>query len=88
MRAIVTGRTVVAISTVGLSGIYTPDGKVLRELPMFTPAAMVANISLRSDRTPAVIYGRYIEASAFGFGIGAFLIAVIGLIVARVRRKS
>ncbi len=87
MRAIVTGRTVVAISTVGLSGIYTPDGQVVRELPMFTPAAMVADISLRSDRTPAVIYGRYIEPTAFFFGIAAFLIALVGLTVARVRRR-
>ncbi len=88
MRAIVTGRTVVAISTVGLSGIYTPDGHIVKELPMFTPAAMVANISLRSDKTPAVIFGRYIEAGAFVFAIALFLIALIGLTIARARRRA
>ena len=87
MRAIVTGRTVVAISTVGLSGIYSPDGKVIRELPMFTPAAMVADISLRKDITPAVRFGRYIEISALIFGVSLFLIALVGLTVARIRRR-
>ncbi|NBW74063.1 MAG: apolipoprotein N-acyltransferase, partial [Microbacteriaceae bacterium] len=49
MRAIETGRTVVSISTVGVSGIYSPDGSVISELESFTPAAMVEDIVLRKD---------------------------------------
>ncbi|MEY4418643.1 MAG: hypothetical protein RIQ88_1081 [Actinomycetota bacterium] len=88
MRAIETGRTVVAISTVGLSGIYSPDGQVLQELPTFTPAAMVQDITLRSDKTPAMIFGRYIEPTATLLGVIFFLIALLGSLKIRRKRTS
>lgn len=87
MRAIETGRTVVSISTVGVSGIYSPDGTVIDELESFTPAGMVQTINLRSDKTPAVTFGRYVEPLSFGLAIGLFLIALVGSIVSR-RRKA
>jgi len=88
MRAIETGRTVVSISTVGVSGIYYPDGSIEDELPTFTPAAMVANIPLRDNLTPAVRFGRYIEPTSFAIAALLFPIAVIGNIVLRRRRKK
>jgi len=88
MRAIETGRTVVSISTVGVSGIYAPDGTVIDELESFTPDAMVADITLRSDKTPAMLYGRFIEPTAFFATIGLFLVALIGSIVTRRRGKA
>ena len=87
MRAIETGRSVVSISTVGVSGIYSPDGSVIDELETFKPGAMVADIKLRTDKTPAMIFGRYIEPTTFYISIGLFLMAMIGSIIAR-RRKG
>ena len=88
MRAIETGRTVVAISTVGVSGIYSPDGKIIDELGTFKPGAMVSDVALRNDITPAVKYGRYVEGAAFDLVLVIFPIAVVGLILQRRRKKK
>jgi apolipoprotein N-acyltransferase len=87
MRAIETGRTVVAVSTVGVSGIYAADGSVITELESFKPGAMVEEIALRKEITPAVMFGGYVEPIAFGIGIVLFPIAVVGLIIRRIRAK-
>ena len=87
MRAIETGRTVVSISTVGVSGIYAPNGSVLQELESFTPAAMVQDIKLHSGKTPAMIYGRFIEPLAFWMSIVFFLLALGSTFVLRRRTK-
>jgi apolipoprotein N-acyltransferase len=88
MRAIETGKTVVSISTVGVSGIYFPDGSIADELPTFTPDAMVVDIPLRTQITPAVAYGRYIEPSAFAITLLLFPTALIGNFILRRRRKK
>ena len=88
MRAIETGKTVVSISTVGVSGIYFPDGSIADELPTFTPAAMVVDIPLRTQITPAVAYGRYIEPVSFAMTLLLFPTAVIGNFILRRRRKK
>lgn len=88
MRAIETGKTVVSISTVGVSGIYFPDGSIADELPTFTPAAMVVDIPLRTQITPAVAYGRYIEPVSFAITLLLFPAAVIGTFILRRRRKK
>lgn len=87
MRAIETGRTVVSISTVGVSGIYAPDGTVISELESFKPGAMVADIELRSDKTPAMIYGRFIEPTAFGLTLLLAVMATVSSLIKRFRRN-
>lgn len=57
LRAIETGRTVINISTVGLSAIYLPDGSILKEVEWYTPAAMVESVPLFTGLTPGVIFG-------------------------------
>ena len=57
LRAIETGRAVVNDSTVGLSAIFAPDGRVLDQLPTFEPGVMVARVPLRSSITPAMALG-------------------------------
>jgi apolipoprotein N-acyltransferase len=57
LRAIETGRAVVNISTVGLSAIYLPNGKVLSEVEWYTPAAMIESVLLYSGLTPGVVIG-------------------------------
>jgi apolipoprotein N-acyltransferase len=87
MRAIETGRTVVAVSTVGVSGIYAADGSVITELESFKPGAMVEDIALRNEITPAVMIGGYVEPLAFAISVLLFPVAVMGLIIRRKRAK-
>jgi len=87
MRAIETGRTVVSISTVGVSGIYAPDGSVMQELESFKPDYMVEDIELHKGKTPAMIFGRYIEPLAFGLAIALFLLAVASTLLGKRRAK-
>jgi len=87
MRAIETGRTVVAVSTVGVSGIYAADGSVVTELESFKPGAMVEEIALRNEITPAVRFGGLVEPVAFAISILVFPISVVGLIIRRLRAR-
>lgn len=61
LRAIETGRTVVNISTVGVSVIYLADGSVVDELPIYTPGAMVETLPLRTSITPAILIGDFFD---------------------------
>lgn len=61
LRAIETGRTVVNISTVGLSAIYLPSGEILSEAEWYTPAAMVEEVPLYTGLTPAIFVGKYFD---------------------------
>lgn len=87
MRAIETGRTVVSISTVGVSGIYAADGSVVDELESFKPGAMVEEIALRDEITPAVMYGRYVEPISFAIACLLFPIGIVGLTLRRLKAK-
>ena len=87
MRAIETGRTVVAVSTVGVSGVYAADGSVITELESFKPGAMVEEIALRNEITPAVMFGGLVEPLAFAISLLLFPIAVFGLVIRRLRAK-
>ena len=80
LRAIETGRTVVNISTVGLSAIYLPSGKVLSEVEWYTPAAMVEDVPLFTGLTPAMYVGTL-------FDWINLVIVLLVLIAIRVRRR-
>lgn len=57
VRAIELGRSIVHISTVGVSGLITPDGVVHDRTSLFTPAALSGTLPLRSGETLAVRLG-------------------------------
>ena len=57
LRAIETGRTLVNISTVGVSKIFLADGSIVDELPIFEPGVMVQTLPLRTSITPAMAIG-------------------------------
>lgn len=80
LRAIETGRAVVNISTVGLSAIYLPDGKVLSEVEWYTPAAMVEDVPLYTGLTPAMFIGSL-------FDWINLLTVLLVLIAIRLRRR-
>ena len=82
LRAIETGRTIVNISTIGVSLIFLPNGRIVDQLPIFEPGVMVQTVPLRSSITPAMAIG-----SAFDIAVNiaalALLIVAIGSGAAR-----
>jgi len=61
LRAIETGRTVVNISTVGVSLIFLPNGQIISELPIYIPGVMIETVPLRSSLTPAMHISPYFD---------------------------
>jgi apolipoprotein N-acyltransferase len=86
LRAMEMGRTVVNISTVGVSAIIAPDGSTIADLPRFTAGAMYADVPLSTTATPAMIAGRFIELLLAATGIAG--VALVGVVTLRVRRRA
>ncbi|MCF8541017.1 MAG: apolipoprotein N-acyltransferase [Aurantimicrobium sp.] len=78
LRAMEMGRTVVNISTVGVSAIIAPDGSTIEELPRFTAGAMYAEVPLSTTATPAMVAGRAIELLLAAIGIAG--LAIVGTV--------
>jgi apolipoprotein N-acyltransferase len=78
IRAIELGRSVVNISTVGISAIIAPDGAIIDQLPWYTAAAMVDDVPLSTIATPALLLGRQIEWLVSFLAIAALLVAAFG----------
>lgn len=57
LRAIEHGRATIQASTVGVSAIVMPDGRVVAQTELWTPASMTAEVPLRTSRTPASYFG-------------------------------
>ncbi|ARE77948.1 apolipoprotein N-acyltransferase [Streptomyces sp. Sge12] len=57
IRAVEHSRTVLVPVTSGVSAVIRPDGRVVSQTKMFTADALVAEIPLRSGRTPATVLG-------------------------------
>lgn len=82
LRAIETGRSVVHISTVGVSALIRPDGTVTQQSGLFTRDALVDDVTLRTEQTLATKVGRIPEVALSVF-------AALGMLVAwRSRRAS
>jgi len=77
IRALELGRSVVNISTVGLSAIIASDGSTIAELPWYTAATMIEDVPLSTAITPAVMMGREIEWLVSGIGLGALIVAAL-----------
>jgi apolipoprotein N-acyltransferase len=75
MRAVETGRSVVNVSTVGVSAVIAPDGSDLDRLEPFTAGVMVADVPLSTVVTPASIIGLPLEWALIVMG----LVPIIGL---------
>jgi len=61
IRAIEHGRSIVHVSTVGVSAMITPDGTAHQRTTLFTPAVLAADLPLRTDRTVADRVGPWPE---------------------------
>ncbi|MFZ1287879.1 MAG: apolipoprotein N-acyltransferase, partial [Candidatus Phosphoribacter sp.] len=84
LRAIEHGRSVVHVSTVGVSGLIHPDGTVRQPTALFTSAALTGELPLRSAATLATILGPLPEYVAV-----LVLLTLLGHSVAmRARRRK
>ena len=72
LRAIETGRWVVVPSTNGISGVVDPTGRSVERAPLQEPATLNAEVTLASERTPALVLGRYLEWLLLVVGLGAW----------------
>ena len=88
MQAMTTGRATVQISTVGVSGVITPDGTVVRRTGLFTDDVFVANLPLRSSITPAVAAGYWPGWVVGGLSFVLLVAGVVGRIGARRRVRA
>ncbi|MET9322337.1 apolipoprotein N-acyltransferase [Streptomyces sp. NPDC003038] len=57
VRAVEHSRSVLVPVTSGVSAVIRPDGRIVAQTRMFTADALVAEIPLRSTRTPATLVG-------------------------------
>ena len=64
LRAIEHGRSVVHVSTVGVSAFITPDGTVHQPSALFTRTVLSGSLPLRSVRTVATMVGPWPEYAA------------------------
>jgi apolipoprotein N-acyltransferase len=78
LRAIEHGRSVVQVSTVGVSGLITPDGTVHDATALFTQALLSGDLPMRQTLTVASRVGPLPEYAAL-----AVLIGLVGLRLAR-----
>lgn len=69
LRAVELGRSVVHISTVGVSGLITPDGSVVRTGGHFTPEVLSARLATSRALTPAARVGTLPELLIAGAGV-------------------
>lgn len=81
IRAVELGRSVVHISTVGTSGLITPDGVVHDQTGLFTPAALSGSLPLRTEITPAT----YVASWPCYLGAGALALLLVGVLFTRRR---
>ena len=88
LRAIETGRTVVNISTVGVSKVFLADGSIIDQLPIFEPGVMVNTLPLRTSITPAMAIGPGFDLAVNFAAIALFVGGLIFRIRARSRSRS
>jgi apolipoprotein N-acyltransferase len=82
LRAIEHGRSIVHVSTVGVSAMITPDGTAHQRSTLFTPTVLAAELPLRSDTTVADRVGPWPEYLA-----SAGLLTMLALMALRRRRR-
>src|SRR5690606_23411095 len=69
IRAMELGRSVVNVSTVGITAVIAPDGTITERLPWYTAGSILADVPLSTVTTLAVLIGRQFE----------WLVSILGL---------
>jgi apolipoprotein N-acyltransferase len=73
------------ISTVGISALIAPDGRIIQQSKLFTPALLQAALPLRTEVTVADHLGPWTEVALVGLGLVGW---GAGVRVRRRRRDS
>jgi apolipoprotein N-acyltransferase len=77
LRAVETGRTVVHISTVGVSAIILPDGTVQQRSGPFTADVLESEVPLRTSLTVATRVGEWPEGILAGLAVALLLAGAV-----------
>jgi apolipoprotein N-acyltransferase len=85
LRAIEHGRAVAHVSTVGVSALIEPDGRMLTTSRLFEPAALEATLPLRTQLTWADRLGAWPELV---LALAGALVVAGEILRARLRRRS
>jgi apolipoprotein N-acyltransferase len=85
LRAVEHGRAVAHISTVGISALIAPDGRVIERTRLFSPALLQAALPLRSSLTLSDRLGVWPEAALALLGLGG---VALGALSSRRRRRT
>jgi apolipoprotein N-acyltransferase len=64
LQAISTGRAVVHVSTVGVTELILPNGRVTQQIPAFKPGFVLGRLPLTSELTPAMRFYGWVDALA------------------------
>lgn len=86
IRAIEHGRSIVHVSTVGVSALITPDGTAHQRSTLFTLATLAGDLPLRTDRTVADRVGVWPERLASA-GLAIMLTLMTARHVLSVKRR-
>ncbi|MFC0315506.1 apolipoprotein N-acyltransferase [Gordonia phosphorivorans] len=76
VRAVETDRSVAVAATSGVSALIAPNGRVLVDSEIFTPALLEADLPLRSGQTLAVRLGPWPQWLTVLCALGGFLYAL------------
>jgi apolipoprotein N-acyltransferase len=85
LRAVEHGRSVAHISTVGISALIDPDGHVVQQTRLFTPALLQAALPLRTQKTVSDHLGGWPELVLLAIGLVG---AAAGVRAGRRRRDN
>ena len=91
VMAVLSGRSVVHISTVGHSAIFSPEGRQIDFVGHWEEGALVADVPLRTAITPAVAAGPWIAVAISALGLVGLVLALTGprrALSARPARRS
>lgn len=76
VMAVMSGRSVVHISTVGHSAIFSPEGRQIDYVDHWEEGALMADVPLRTGITPAVAAGPWISVAIAAVGLLGLLSAL------------
>ena len=83
VQAVVHGRSVVQVSTVGITAIINPKGEVEQQTRPYTQASLVADAGLRTSMTPADTMGDWPGQVLCGC---AAMLVIAGIVSSTMRR--
>ena len=78
VMAVTSGRSVVHISTVGQSAIFSPEGRQIDFVGHWEQGALVADVPLRTGITPAVAAGPWVAIGLGAVGAVGWIAALTG----------